>query len=120
MPEITFTFDGGMTLQLVLTVVLPVLVGLVTKRVTSASTKAILLAGLSVVSSLLTEILSAAEAGTAYDLGRGLTAALFTFVGAVALHYGLFKPTGVSKAAQNALGGRPAAEGGAVGDDPRH
>lgn len=105
MNGITFTLDGGLLLQQVITVVLPILVGLVTTRVTSARTKAILLAALSVVSSLLTEIMTAVESGTGYDLGRGLSMAMFTFVGAVAMHYGLFKPTGVSAAAQDALGG---------------
>ena len=100
MDNIIFTFDPAMVVQLIVTVLLPILVGLVTKKVTSSGLKAILLALLSVITSLLTEILNAVEDGSEYDLGRGLIAAVFTFIGAVALHYGLFKPVGLAEKAQ--------------------
>lgn len=90
-------------LQLVLGVVLPVLVGLVTTRATSAGRKAVLLAALSVVTSLLTELIGALQAGTVYNLGLALVLGLGTFIVAVATHYGLLKPTGVSVAAQETL-----------------
>lgn len=118
MPEFTFTFDWAGVIQLVLVGVLPLLVGLVTTRVTSSRVKAVLLALLSFVSSLLTEILAAAEAGVAYDLWQGLLNGLLTFIGAVALHYGFWKPVGASEAAQNALNGKPVAQGEAVDDSP--
>ena len=86
-------------LQLVLGVVLPVLVGLVTTRATSAGRKAALLAALSVVTSLLTELIAALQSGTVYNLGLALVLGLGTFIVAVATHYGLLKPTGVSAAA---------------------
>lgn len=109
MDGITFTFDAALVLQSVITVVLPVLVGLVTKKITSSGAKAVLLAGLSVVSSLLTEIMNATQSGATYDLGRGLLVALFTFIGAVSLHYGLFKPVGVAEKAQEVgMGKEPA------------
>lgn len=109
MDGIVFTFDPALVLQAVITVVLPVLVGLVTKKITSSGAKAVLLAALSVASSLLTEILNATQSGMTYDLGRGLVMALMTFVGAVALHYGLFKPTGVAEKAQEVgMGKEPA------------
>lgn len=120
MPEFTFTLDFAGIVQLIITVALPVLVGLVTTRVTSARAKALLLAALSLVSSMLTEILAAAEAGTAYDIGQGVVTAVFTFMGAVALHYGFWKPTGVSEAAQNALGGKPTVQGEVVDSGPDH
>lgn len=90
-------------LQLFLGVVLPVLVGLVTTRATSAGRKAVLLAGLSVVTSMLTELVAALQAGTIYNLGLALLLGLGTFIVAVATHYGLLKPTGVSTAAQRSL-----------------
>lgn len=100
MDGITFSFDAALALQSVITVILPALVGLVTKKITSSGFKAILLALLSIISSLLTEIMNAVNSGTEYDLGRGLMVALFTFIGAVAIHYGLLKPTGVAEKAQ--------------------
>lgn len=90
-------------LQLVLGVLLPVLVGLVTTRTTRAGTKAVLLAALSVLTSLLTELIGALQAGAVYNLGMALVLGLGTFIVAVAAHYGLLKPTGVSGAAQNSL-----------------
>lgn len=119
MPQITFTFDVAGTIQLILAVLLPILVGLATTRVTSPRIKAFLLAGLSIVSSLLTEFLAAAENGTAYDLGQGLITALFTFIMAVGLHYGLYKPTGAAAAAQNALSGKTPPQGETT-DGPDH
>lgn len=116
MNEVTFTLDGAQILQLVITVLLPVLVGLVTTRVTSPRVKAFLLAALSVVSSLLTEIMTAVETGTGYDLGRGLITALGTFIAAVGLHYGLYKPVGVSQAAQSAFGGAGSAGSARIED----
>ena len=86
-------------LQLVLGVVLPVLVGLVTTRATSAGRKAVLLAALSVVTSLLTELIAALQSEAVYNLGLALILGLGTFIVAVATHYGLLKPTGVSAAA---------------------
>ena len=86
-------------LQLILGVILPVLVGLVTTRATGAGRKAVLLAALSVATSLLTELIAALQAGTVYNLGLALVLGLGTFIVAVATHYGLLKPTGVSAAA---------------------
>ena len=85
----------------VLPVLLPLLVGLVTTKVTSSNRKAVLLAGLSLVTSLLTQALAAWQGGTAYDLWAGLVGTVPTFVIAVATHYGLWKPTGTSDAVQS-------------------
>lgn len=98
---IEFTLDTSLIIQLLVSTVLPLLVGLVTKTVTSAGVKAVLLAGLALVTSLLTELGVAVTEGVAYDLGKGLLLALPTFLIAVGLHYGLWKPVGASEAAQN-------------------
>ena len=90
-------------LQLVLGVILPVLVGLVTTRATSAGRKAVLLAALSVLTSLLTEMIAALQAGTVYNLGLALVLGIGTFIVAVATHYGLLKPTGLSTVAQTSF-----------------
>lgn len=86
-------------ISLLVGVVLPVLVGLVTKVTTSESTKAILLAALSAVSGFLSEYGAAVGAGT-FNWFDALLTAITTFVVAVAMHYGLWKPTGVAARAQ--------------------
>lgn len=95
---ITFDLDVVQVVQLfVLPVLLPLLVGLVTTRVTSPNRKSVLLLALSVITALVTELINAVSAGDPYNLGMGLFMAFVTFVSGVALHYGLFKPTGVSE-----------------------
>lgn len=98
---LTFTLDPIAIGQIVLAVGLPVLVGLVTTRVTASRTKAILLAVLALVTSLLAEALRAWQAGEAYDVGIGLLAAIPTLVIAIATQYGIWKPTGVTDAVQS-------------------
>lgn len=85
---------------LIIPVVLPLLVGLVTTKETNGNRKAIMLASLAMVTSLLTQALSAWQAGTPYDLWVGLLGVVPTFVIAVATHYGLWNPTGMSNTVQ--------------------
>lgn len=93
-------FDFNISLLQALTflvaVVSPVLVGLVTTRVTSSGRKAVLLAAVAAVTGFGSEIINALNTQTLYNLGDGLVAALTAFVIAVAFHYGLWKPTHVS------------------------
>jgi len=105
---VAFTLDGAATVHLLVAFVLPVLVGLVTTRVTSAGRKAWLLAGLTLVTSLLVELGRVLAAGGVFDVGASLLTALPAFVVSVAGHYGLWKPTGVSGAAQDVGTGRHA------------
>ncbi len=102
-PTVAFTFDPATVVQLLIAFILPILVGLVTTRVTSPAVKAWLLAGLSLVTSLLVELARALASGTTYDLGVALLAALPAFVVSVATYYGLWKPTGVAGAAQDVV-----------------
>lgn len=97
---IEFTLDAALVIQLLVSTVLPLLVGLVTKTVTRPGVKAVLLAVLSLVTSLLVELGAAITAGATYDVGRGLLLALPTFLIAVGLHYGLWKPVGAAVKAQ--------------------
>lgn len=97
---IEFNIDLAQVIGLLLGVVLPLLVGLVTKRTTNSGLKAALLAGLALVSNLLTELLASINAGTPFDLGTALITGLGAFVVAVSVHYGLLKPTGVSASVQ--------------------
>lgn len=98
---VAFTLDPGAIVQLLVAFVLPVAVGLVTTRVTSAGKKAWLLALLSLITSVLIELARAITESVTFDVGVALLAALPAFVVSVATHYGLWKPTGVSAAAQD-------------------
>lgn len=98
--NIAFSLDPALIIQLLVSTVLPLLVGLVTKTVTRPGVKAVLLAAFALATSLLVELGNAITAGTTYDLGQGLILALPTFLIAVGLHYGLWKPVGAATAAQ--------------------
>lgn len=95
-----FTIDWAQLVQMIVSVFLPILVGLVTTKVTSGAVKAWLLAGLTLATSLFTELGSALTNGMVFDLGVALMTAVPFFVISVAMHYGLWKPTGVSEKVQ--------------------
>ena len=90
-------------LTLCVTVLLPVLVGLVTKVSTSSAAKAIWLAVLSAVTGVAAALIQANDMGVSVDLYPLALSAVSVFVVAVATHYGLWKPTEVSAAVQNVL-----------------
>lgn len=92
--------DGAYWLGLAVSVVLPVLVGLVTTRVTHPGTKAVLLLALATLNGFLVE-LSAGEPG--FDVGTAAVLAIVSFALGVLTHFGLWKPTGVSGKAQDTL-----------------
>lgn len=92
--------DRAYWIGLAVSVVLPVLVGLVTTRVTSPGTKGVLLLALSTVDGLLVEI---ANPGPGVDLGTTAILALVAFGTGVLTHFGLWKPAGVSGKAQDSL-----------------
>lgn len=97
---ITFAFNLPLLLWLLVAIVLPILVGLVTTKTTSPAKRAIILAALALIAGLLSELLAAINAGVSYDLFAGLVQGIATFLVAVALYFGLWKPTGVTSAAQ--------------------
>lgn len=101
---IIFDVQIWQVLQFVAAILFPVLVGLVTTRATDPGVKAILLLALNLVAGLLLELVDALQNGTEYNLGLALLTALGSFVVGVALHYGLWKPTGV--AGKAAVSGR--------------
>lgn len=96
-----FTLDPALVIQLVLAVILPIVVGFVTTRVTSGAKKAWLLAGLTLVTSVVTQIGVAVANNVPFDLGLALLATIPAFAISVATYYGLWKPTGVGQAAQD-------------------
>jgi hypothetical protein len=93
--------DAAYWLGLVISVVLPVLVGLVTTRVTSAAWKSVLLLFLSTLNGFLVELAGPHPSGYSWQTAAVL--ALVSFGTGVLAHFGLWKPTGVSGAAQDRL-----------------
>jgi hypothetical protein len=93
--------DQAYWLGLLISVVLPVLVGLVTTRVVHAGTKAVLLLALTSANGFLIEL--AAPHPSGYDVGTAVVLTVVSFGTAVLSHFGLWKPTGVSGKAQDAF-----------------
>jgi len=100
--NIIFDIPPALVIGLVVSTILPLLVGLVTNVKIDPRVKALLLALFSAATGLLTELLAAVNAGAAYNLGTGLVLAVAAFLVAVGLHFGLWKPTGAADAAQRA------------------
>lgn len=103
---IALTLDLPQLLNLLLAVVFPVLVGLVTKTVTRSGLKAFLLATISLGSGLVSAVLAAYTAGVPFDLVAALLTGLAAWIIAIATHYGLWKPSGVTARVQ-AFGSPP-------------
>lgn len=96
-----FSLDPLAVVQLVLTVIMPIAVGLVTTRTTSGSIKAWLLAAFTLTTSLLLQLADALGSAATFDLGVALLSAIPAFAISVATYYGLWKPTGVGTAVQD-------------------
>lgn len=92
------TIQGAQVLSLLIGVVLPILVGIVTKRTTHPGLKATLLALMAAVTGFLTEL---AAHPHDFALSTAALAWLGTFMVAVATHFGFWSPTGISGAAQD-------------------
>lgn len=101
---IIFDLNLAQLLSLLSAIVLPLIVGVVTTRVTKPGVKAILLAALSFAINLAAELAAAITNGTQYDLGAALVSGLGTFLIAVGIHYGFWKPTGASATVQAKIG----------------
>lgn len=99
--QLAFSVDPAQLIQLVSAVLMPLVVGLVTKQLTPGATKAWLLAGLTLVASLLSQLGTAIGGNVPFDVGLALISAIPAFTISVASYYGLWKPTGVGAAAQD-------------------
>jgi hypothetical protein len=96
----TVNLDQAYWLGLLVAVVLPVLVGLVTTKVTHAGVKAVLLLALSTANGFVVEY---AAPGPDYDVGTAAVLALVAFGTGVLSHFGLWKPVGVAAKAQDSF-----------------
>ncbi|MFF7335465.1 hypothetical protein [Streptomyces sp. NPDC008150] len=101
----TATLDQAYWLGLLISFVLPLLVGLVTTRVTNSGVKAVLLLALSTLNGFIAE---AADHPSGWSWGTAVILSLVSFGTGVAAHFGLWKPTGASAKAQ-ALGSKQTA-----------
>lgn len=97
------TLDVAYWLGLAISVVLPVLVGLVTTRVTHSGVKAVLLLFLTALNGFLVEL---AHPGDGYNVSSALILWAVSFATGVLAHFGLWKPTGVAGKAQE-VGAKP-------------
>lgn len=97
----TVNLGSAYWLGLLVSVVLPVLVGLVTTRVTSPGLKAVLLLALSTLNGFLVELAGPHDAG--YSVQTAAVLSLVSFGIGVLSHFGLLKPTGISGKAQDTL-----------------
>lgn len=94
------TFNAYGIVNLILLFGLPLLVALVTKRVTHAGIKAVLLLLLSAIGSVLNEWL--VHEGP-FHWAQVIYAATLVFLGGCVAHFGLWRPTGVQQTFQNSL-----------------
>lgn len=97
----TVNLGSAYWLGLLVSVILPVLVGLVTTRVTHAGLKAILLLALSTITGFVVEFAGPHDAG--YNVGTAAVLALVSFGTGVLTHFGFWKPVGVSSKAQDSF-----------------
>lgn len=100
MELVEFNLNALQIVTFLVAVVSPLLVGLVTTRVTASGVKAWLLAGIAALTGLGAELISAITTGEIYDLGTGFITAITAFVVAVGMHYGLYKPGGATEKVQ--------------------
>lgn len=98
----TYAFNTATLVGLLVSFVLPLLVGLVTKASTSSAVKAVLLLLLTAVTNLLSQFL-ATDNGPGFPWGTAILGTVIGFAMAVAAHFGLWKPTGATASAQATL-----------------
>lgn len=96
-------FDTPHVLALIVSGVLPLVVGLVTKESWFPGLKSVLLAALTGVSGVLGEWQSVATNHQSFDWKSAVVTAGIGWAIAVATHYGLWKPTGTTQVAQQSV-----------------
>lgn len=85
---------------LVIAIILPIVVGLVTKQSWSPGLKAVILLFLTAITQALVSWQDTAD-GEVFHWQPVVWSIGLSFVVSVAVHFGLWKPTGASEAAQN-------------------
>ena len=90
--QVVLSSEGAQLLYILVTFGIPVLVAVVTKRLASPGVKAVVLAVLTALAAALAPVLDTGQ----FDLVDTLLLWLQGIVTAVAAHYGVLKPTGVT------------------------
>jgi hypothetical protein len=90
------TITLAQLISLVVGTLLPILVALITDRAASGAVKAITLLALSAVASFLSAWLVAINTAADFDFSQAAFGVLTTFIVAVAVHFGFWKPVGAS------------------------
>lgn len=90
-------------LSLAIAVLLPLVVGLVTTRSTSAGVKAVLLLLFAAIKSFLEGWLAAVNTSVDFAFIPVAISTVVNLAIAVAVHHGFWRPTGATDAAQNSL-----------------
>jgi hypothetical protein len=80
-------------LNLLISTALPIVVAIVTKRFANSQVKAVVLIALSVITGWLTSLQAT---GGSFELKSAITSTIVSFVTAVAVHFGLLAPAGVT------------------------
>jgi len=100
-PVFDFTSNPWLALvQLALVVILPVLVGLVTDRLSAGWLKVLLLGGLTFISTVLTALGVELSGGEAVDWPNVVGNGVITWLFSIGAYFGILKPVGVIDAAQ--------------------
>jgi hypothetical protein len=91
---IIWNVDWVMVLTFVVATLLPLLVAIVSTKLTDGKTKGILLAVLALATSILSGILDALVSGGTYDVGKQLVVLLGVFAWSVASYFGVWRAKG--------------------------
>ena len=105
---IEFSIPPALVIAIVVSVIIPAIVGLVTQHVTAPAVKGVLLTVLSLAVGVLSELGTAITNGVPYDLGVGLLTAVLSLAAAQSTYSAFYKPTGLADRLQ-AIGGKHAA-----------
>jgi len=90
------TLDGWAALNLGIQFILPLLVGLVTTKLTGQKQQALLLLTLTLVATIAAQALEAHDAGLPLNLSQIIAVAIVNYAVSLLTHYGIWKPTGLS------------------------
>lgn len=114
---VTSGFSWVQLLTLLVSVILPILVALTTNRLASPGLKAVVLALLAALVGFLSELLDALTDHTAFDVGAAVLSWVTVFIVAVASHYGLLKPVGLTGSSGAVAQAVPGGVGSAAATD---
>lgn len=96
--------DLPQVISFLIGVILPLLTGMVTRWNATGHTRALVLLGLSVITSFLTELVNALNTGQVFDAGAAIIGAFTTFLVGVGTYFGYWQTTAVAKSARQSGG----------------